>query len=82
MIDVMLSGVSIHEWVRHPNIDGNVFHAYLARVPGTPSVCGEHPALDMMSEMDIPGNESICCLQCFAKLYSLNKWHFPIFRGR
>jgi hypothetical protein len=82
MNNLMLNGVSIHEWVRHPEVNGSIFHAYLARVPGTPSVCGGHPVINQMSEMDIPGDVSICCVQCFAKLYRLDKWHYPIFRSK
>ncbi len=77
----MREGASIHEWVRHYSEDGYVFHVYLARTPGTPSVCGAHPVIDNIGEMDIPGDVSVCCLQCFAGLYGLNKGRFPIFRG-
>lgn len=74
----VLEDASIHEWLRHETDNKRVFHAYLARTPGTPSLCGKHPSISRMREMDIPGDVSVCCVHCFFKLYRINP---PMLRG-
>lgn len=73
-----LSAISTHHWLKHPT--QSVFHAYLVRTLGSTSVCGKGNPIQNLSEMDIPGDRSTCCIDCYSKLYGVDPYTSPVER--
>lgn len=69
MSDETLRKVAHHYWLKHP--EQTIFHAYIDRHKGSTSLCDDKHAIGKLNDMEIPGTESIACLECFAKLYNL-----------
>lgn len=75
-IDVPNIGdVSTHHWLKHS--EQKYFHAYLVRLRGTDSVCGESPPIAELNDMDIPGDRSPCCKKCFTGIYGFDPYALP-----
>lgn len=70
-----LSAVSTHHWLKYP--DTSPFHAYLVSRLGAPTVCGEGMPIQDLSEMDIPGDRSVCCIKCYMNLYGMDPYTSP-----
>ena len=65
-----INKVSSHYWLRH--VDKKLFHAYFIVRNGTHSVCGGAMPISNLESMDIPGDRSPCCNQCFSGLYGVD----------
>ena len=77
MSKVDISSVSTHHWLKHA--EENFFHAYLRRRRGSSSMCGQS-MVGEINAMDIAGDRSTCCNECFAKLYGIDLRSTP--RGK
>lgn len=56
-----------HYWLKH-RIQKS-FHAYTSVFDGAVSVCGDDLKIADVNEMDIPGNRSKLCNDCFRAIY-------------
>jgi hypothetical protein len=62
--------VSSHYWLKHPG--EKIFHAFLIAKSGAHSGCGGGLPISNLESMDIPGEHSGCCSECFFWLYGVN----------
>lgn len=67
---VEVKKVSSHYWLRNPG--DKVFHSYLIAKSGAHSVCEGGRPLSSLRAMDIPGDRSVCCNDCFLGLYGVD----------
>jgi hypothetical protein len=56
-----------HHWIRHRT--DRVFHAYTTARAGVRSICGEGQPFTSVREVDIPGDRSMCCVNCCLALF-------------
>lgn len=67
-----LQRIQTHHWLKHP--DEEVFHAYMKVKVGSKTICGEGRGIQELTEMDIPGSRSTCCLSCYRALYGVDPY--------
>ena len=65
-----LMAITTHHWLKHPA--ESTFHVYQTVRIGTESMCGKGKRIQKFAEMDIPGDRSVCCLNCYSVLYGIN----------
>lgn len=68
-MEVDVRKVLTHYWLLHP--EAKRFHAYTSVLVGADSVCGTGHSIVGLKEMNIPGDGSICCINCFDQLYGV-----------
>ena len=64
-----------HHWLMRRK--DKVFHAYASGRLGQATVCGQGQPIGDLGEMEIPGDRSLCCTNCFLQLFGLNPLSKP-----
>lgn len=62
-----LERVTLHHWLKDKH--DLVFHAYASANPGTKSMCEEGARIRDWQTMEIPGERSMCCINCMTTLF-------------
>ena len=70
MVTLQAEKLSSYQWLRHKT--DRLFHAYPSGRSGAKSSCGGVQPIHDLREMDIPGQRSGCCGDCFTHLYGIN----------
>lgn len=69
-MNLYVHNIRTHHWLRHPKLSGSrSFHVYLKISKGSESLCKSSPEITDISSMILPGDHSLCCLDCTVKLY-------------
>lgn len=58
------------QWLKRPK--ARDFHAYASDKAGERAICHKGPVLESVENMHLPVGHSVCCMECFSKLYKID----------